>query len=147
MLLTGTHPRTLDEKHRLAVPKRLRDAMDDPATLYVTPGPDRSLWVYAEAELERLSARLEASPAEEADRRAFGRLFFAQTEAVDLDKSGRVLLPERLVKFAGLGRDVILLGVRDHLEVWDAAKWQGYLDAQAAQFDEIADKAFGRPRP
>ena len=53
MLLTGTHSRTLDDKKRLALPKRVREQLGDPATLFVTPGPDQCLWVYTQAELER----------------------------------------------------------------------------------------------
>jgi MraZ protein len=144
MLLTGTYPRTLDEKGRLALPKRLREVLAEPATLFVTPGPDQSLWLYTAAELERLASRLDEAPATDAEARVFRRLYFAQTEAVDLDKSGRMLVPERLAKFAGLGKEVVLIGVRDHLELWDAARWQAYVDDHAARFDSVAEKAFVR---
>jgi MraZ protein len=145
MLLTGTYPRALDDKGRLALPKRLRDALSEPGTLFVTPGPDQSLWLYTEAELERLAGRLDQTPATDAEARVFRRLYFAQTEAVDLDKTGRLLVPERLARFARLQKDVILIGVRDHLELWDATKWQGYVDAHAARFDTVAEKAFTKP--
>src|SRR5262245_11644047 len=120
MLLTGTHPRTLDEKKRLALPKRVREQLGEPLdTLYVTPGPDQCLWLFTQADLERLAARLDQAPAADAEARVFRRLYFAQTEAVDVDRSGRILIPERLVQFANLRHDVVLLGVRDHLELWD----------------------------
>lgn len=142
MLLTGTYPRALDDKGRLALPKRVREVLAEPATLYVTPGPDQSLWLYTEAELERLAARLDQAPATDAEARVFRRLYFAQTEAADLDKSGRLLVSERLAKFAGLQKDVVLIGVRDHLELWDAARWQAFVEANAARFDTVAEKAF-----
>jgi MraZ protein len=142
MLLTGTYPRSLDEKGRFALPKKLREALTEPTALFVTPGPDQSLWLYTEAELERLAGRLDEAPATDAEARVFRRLYFAQTEAVDVDKTGRVLVPERLARFAGLQKDVILIGVRDHMELWDAARWQGYVDANAARFDTVAEKAF-----
>jgi len=143
MLLTGTHPRTLDDKKRLALPKRVREQLgDNLETLYVTPGPDQCLWLFTQADLERLAEKLDQAPATDAEARVFRRLYFAQAEAVDVDRSGRILLPERLVQFANLRHDVVLLGVRDHLEVWDQERWQNYLAQHAPQFDAVAEGAF-----
>jgi MraZ protein len=110
--------------------------------LYVTPGPDQCLWLFTQEELERLAAKLDQAPAADAEARVFRRLYFAQTEAVDVDRSGRILIPERLVQFAGLRHDVVLLGVRDHLEVWDQERWQQYLAQHAPRFDAAAEGAF-----
>jgi MraZ protein len=142
MMLTGTHPRTLDDKKRMALPKRIREQLGEPETLFVTPGPDQCLWVYTQQGLERLADRLDQAPATDAEARVFRRLYFAQTEAVDLDGSGRILIPERLGQFASLQRDVVLIGVRDHLELWDAARWQEYLTQHAPRFDQVAEGAF-----
>jgi MraZ protein len=137
MLLTGTHPRTLDDKKRLALPKRVREQVGEITQLFVTPGPDQSLWIYTKDELERLSAKLDATPATDVEARVFRRLFFAQMEAVELDRTGRILVPERLVQFAGLEHEVVLLGVRDHLELWDAGRWTAFLNAHGPQFDKL----------
>jgi MraZ protein len=142
VLLTGTHPRTLDDKKRFALPRRVRELLGEPATLFVTPGPDQCLWLYTQDGLERLAEKLDQTPAANAEARVFRRLYFAQTEAVDLDRSGRVLLPERLVQFAGLRHEVVLIGVRDHLELWDAERWQRYLTENAPRFDAVAEGAF-----
>ena len=143
MLLTGTHPRTLDDKKRLALPKRVREQLGDNLdTLYVTPGPDQCLWLFTRADLERLAEKLDQAPAADAEVRVFRRLYFAQTEAVDVDRSGRILLPERLVQFANLRHDVVLLGVRDHLELWDQERWQNYFSQHAPRFDAVAEGAF-----
>ena len=142
MLLTGNYQRTLDDKKRLALPKRLREQLGDPPTLFVTPGPDQCLWVYTQDGLERLAEKLDRSPAADAEARVFRRLYFAQTEAVDVDGSGRVLIPERLAQFAGLKHEVVLIGVRDHLELWDAERWQQYLGQHAPRFDAVAEGAF-----
>jgi MraZ protein len=143
MLLTGTYPRTLDDKKRLAFPKRIRELLGDPTTLYVTPGPDQSLWVYTQEGLERLAEKLDQAPTADAEARVFRRLYFAQTEAVDVDRAGRVLIPDRLAQFAQLKHDVVVIGVRDHLELWDAAHWQQYLTDNAPRFDKVAEGAFG----
>lgn len=142
MLLTGTHPRTLDDKKRLALPKRIREVLGEPESLFVTPGPDQSLWVYTRDGLERLAQRLDESPATDADARVFRRLYFAQTEQVDVDRSGRILVPERLMSFAGLSQEVVILGVRDHLELWDAARWQQFVEQHGPRFDAAAENAF-----
>ena len=55
-----------------------------------------------------------------------------------------MLVPERLGKFAGLQKEIVLIGVRDHLELWDAVRWQAYVDQHSAQFDSAAEKAFTR---
>ena len=142
MLLTGTHQRTLDDKNRLGLPKRVRELLGEPTMLFVTPGPDQTLWLYTQTELERFSEKLDHQPATDAEARVFRRLYFAQTEAVDLDKTGRILLPDRLMQFAGLKHEVVLLGVRDHLEIWDAGRWQQYAEQHAQRFDSVAENAF-----
>src|ERR1700732_1144804 len=101
MLLTGTHPRTLDDKKRLGLPKRLREQLGDISQLFVTPGADQGLWIYPKDELERLSAKLDQTSATDAEARVFRRLFYAQMEAVDLDRTGRMLIADRLMQFAG----------------------------------------------
>jgi MraZ protein len=142
MLLTGTFPRTLDDKHRLALPRRVREQLGQPEQLFVTPGPDQCLWLYTQAGLERLAEKLDQSPATDAEARVFRRLYFAQTESVDVDRSGRILIPDRLTQFAGLQREVVLIGVRDHLELWDVQRWQQYLTQNAPRFDAVAEGAF-----
>lgn len=142
MLLTGTYLRTLDEKKRLGLPRRLREQLGAPERLFVTPGPDRCLWLYSQGGLEQLADQLDQSPATDAEVRVFRRLYFAQTEAVDMDRSGRVLIPDRLVLFAELKHEVVLIGVRDHLELWDAQRWTEYLAQNAPRFDAVAEGAF-----
>ncbi len=142
MLLTGTHERTLDDKKRLALPRKVRDMMQDPALVFITPGPDQCLWLYTQNELEALAERMDAVPATDGEGRVFRRLYFAQTESVEIDKSGRLLVPERLAQFASLDKEVVLLGVRDHLELWDMKRWKKYLTANAPRFDSVAEGAF-----
>lgn len=144
MLLTGTHPRILDDKKRLVLPKRVREQLGQVQRLFVTPGADQSLWVYDPQRLQDLSDKLAHRPATDSDARVFRRLFFAQMEEVDVDRNGRMLIPERLVEFAGLERDVVLLGVQDHLEIWNAARWQEYFSRHGPEFDAVAENAFQR---
>jgi MraZ protein len=144
MLLTGTFSRALDDKQRLAIPKRLREAMEcqTGGVLYIAPGTDRSLAIYNEQAFSRLAEKLAlASPARQ-DVRAFLRLFYAQAQQVELDSQGRARIPTELASLAGLEKEIVLLGVQDHLEVWSAVHWQNYLSQKQPHYDEIAETAF-----
>src|SRR5437870_3280015 len=99
MLLTGTHLRTLDQKKRVGLPKKLREQLGEPETVFVTPGPDQCLWLFTRSGLENLAEKLDQTPATDAEARVFRRLYFAQAEAVDLDTAGRILIPDRLAQF------------------------------------------------
>jgi MraZ protein len=144
MLLTGTFTRSLDEKQRIAIPKRLRDALGEGVdVLFVTPGNDGSLNIYTEVELSQVAERLAASSPAQQEVRAFGRLFYARAERVELDSQGRIRIPPELAQTAGLEKDVVLLGVQNHMELWDKTRWEAYLAGQQPRYDEIAEAAFG----
>lgn len=148
MLLTGSFSRAVDEKMRLAIPKRLRDIMESPAgaTLYVAPCTDRSLAVYNERAFSRLAEKLaQASPAKQ-EVRAFLRLFYAQAQQVELDSQGRIRIPAELAALARLEKEIVLLGVQDHLELWAAEEWKNYLAAKQPHYDEIAEMAFSNDK-
>jgi MraZ protein len=144
MLLTGTFPRTFDEKLRIAIPKPLKDelALQEGSVLYVTPGTDGSLAIYSPEVLEQLAARLAASSPTGRDVRTFARLFYAQAFRADIDKQGRVRLSQELVNLAGIAKEAVLVGAGDHLELWDKARWEAYLAQNQPQYDEIAEAAF-----
>lgn len=168
MLLTGTFPRTVDDKQRLAIPKRLRDALtvsdvslsqsgvgaapqtiegtsdesSSPCVLYAAPGTDGSLALYTEESFARLGAQLAASPPTGQDVRAFSRLFYSQAERLELDRQGRIRIPVELAKLANIQKEVVLVGVGDHLELWDKGRWEAYVEQQQAQYDQLAERAF-----
>ena len=144
MLLTGTFERSIDQKLRVALPKQLREALaarsDSP--LFVAPGTDGSLAIYHEASFDRLASQLmEASPTAR-DARAFRRLFYAQTQKIEVDRQGRIRISSALAAIAGLSREAVLVGVGDHVELWDKQRWQDYLSKKQASYDEIAEAAF-----
>jgi MraZ protein len=144
MLLTGTFSRAIDEKLRIAIPKRVREELlrGDGHALYVAPGTDGSLALYTEEVFATLAARLaSASPAEQ-DVRAFSRLFYSQAQRVEFDTQGRIRIPAELAELTHLKRDAVLLGVMDHMEIWDKARWEQYLAERRSRYDEIAEAAF-----
>lgn len=145
MLLTGSFTRALDDKLRVAIPKRLRESMKQPegGVVYIAPGTDESLAIYTEESFGRLAARLEQVSPTRQDVRAFTRLFYARAQSAEIDPQGRVRIPPELAQLAKLDKDVVLLGVQDHLELWAAERWQAYLTNQQTHYDEIAETAFG----
>ena len=70
------------------------------------------------------------------------RLYYSQAEEVELDTQGRIRIPERLAVFAGVSQEVILLGVHDHVEIWDQSAWENFLATHSAEFDRLASEAF-----
>lgn len=144
MTLSGTYTRSLDDKQRLAVPKRLCEDFNEPdlKSLYVAPGTNKSLMLYSPAGFEKLARKIGRQSSNSVEVRNYKRLFYSRAERVELDAQGRIRLPDRLVEFAGLSRDVVLAGVHDHAEIWDAAAWDQFLNATGPAFDEIATRAF-----
>lgn len=148
MLLTGTFVRTLDEKLRVALPKRLRDRLleGEEQSLHLAPGTDGCLALYNERVLTALGERVAMAAPNQHDVRAYGRLFYARAEPVELDAQGRLRIPAELAKLAALATEVVLLGVRDHVEIWDRERWESYLKEQQPRFDEVAERAIPERR-
>ena len=148
MLLTGTFKRTVDQKYRIAIPKRLRGPLIDGSEetsqgcLYIAPSTDGSLAIYSERSFSRLADKLSESSPTGQDVRAFSRMFYAQAQCVEMDSQGRVRIEPELVELAGLDKEVMLVGVGDRIELWDADRWQTYRTEQQARYDELAEKAF-----
>lgn len=141
MLLTGTYPRSLDDKMRVAIPKQIRDALAD-SKLYVTPGTDNALVIYTGEVLEQIGALLGSQSQAAKETRAFSRLFFAQAQPVELDKQGRMRIPVELANLAKFSNEVVVVGVRDRLEIWDAGSWTNFIEATQPSYDELAEKVF-----
>ena len=143
-MLTGCFSRSIDDKLRVAIPIKVRAMLEGPekGAIFVAPGTDGSLAIYAEKAFSRLAERLaEASPTRQ-DVRAFTRLFYAQAQQVELDVQGRARIPPELAAWAGLQKEVVLLGVQDHLELWAADRWAAYLAEKQPHYDRIAEAAF-----
>ena len=156
MLLTGTFKRSVDEKQRIAIPKKLRTAFarttksttetasesKPKAGLFIAPGTDGSLAIYTEESFSRLAEKLAAGSPTGQDRRAYSRMFYARAQRVEMDGQGRIRIDPELVKLAGLQDECVLVGVGDRLELWDASRWEQYQSEQQAKFDELAENAF-----
>ena len=149
MLLTGTFVRAIDEKQRIAVPKPVRDSLGFPGqrVLYLAPGTDGCIQLFPEGVFSDLAVQLGRTSPTGQDVRAFSRLFYAQAQRVEIDRQGRLRVPLELADFGRFSKEVVLLGVRDHLELWNRSQWAAYLAETQPRYDEIAESAFGQPMP
>ena len=150
MLFVGWHELTIDAKQRLAVPSEIRSqlgASGDGQTdgqsggggesggLYAVIQEGPTLSLYTVAGFEKRAEQLEASPRPPEEVLAYEQMFYALASRVELDKQGRVRLPERLLRIAGLARDVVMIGVKDHLQIHDRTAWEA----------KVADNLANRP--
>lgn len=122
--LLGTHRYQLDPKGRVSLPARFRAAFADGC--WLTMGQDRCLYVFPRAEWERRSEEVRSSPLSDADGRAYSRFFFGSSDEARLDGQGRVTIPQRLRETAGIDKEVVVLGVRDRMEIWDRETYEQY---------------------
>jgi len=137
-MFIGEFHHTLDEKGRLSIPVKFRPNLANGAV--VTRGLDRSLFLYPKTEWEALAAKISALPIGQADTRAFARLMLAGAMDVEVDKSGRAMIPEYLRKYAGLSKDVVVTGLYDRLEIWDEKAWEEYSAKTEAAGNDIAER-------
>jgi MraZ protein len=135
MPLTGTFPVALDDHKVMTLPGKILEQLGNCDTVLLSPGSDRCLWLTNQAHLDRLQAKLDKSPARESDVRSFKRLYYAQTVKVPV-KDGRLAITDKLAGFAGLGVELVLVGIDDHFEIWDAAKWRRYTQTKKASSTE-----------
>ena len=143
MPLTGTFERTIDDKLRLAVPKPLRDGfrVKPSEELFLAPGNEGCLSVYSTEGFDHFAQQLARVSPGRSNVRKFLRLFYAQAERVVLDKQSRVRIPERLLRHAQLKHEVVILGVNDHVEVWDKLLWDQFLTGNSPLYDELTTEA------
>ena len=144
MLFTGEYEHTIDAKHRVAIPAEIRSRLDSKqhgTAFYLAPGTDASLWLWPEKTFEMLASTSEQSLLPDEDLAEFEELLYSQSSWVEPDKTGRIRIPERLLKLAGLDSTVVILGVKDHLELRDPAAWAARRDEKLAKQSEIVMRA------
>ncbi len=125
---------TVDTKGRLIVPSKFREQLGD--EFVVTKGMDGCLFVYANEDWTAFEQKLTSLPLINKEARKFARFFLAGAAQVEVDKQGRILLPANLREFAGLEKDVVLVGVGSRIEIWSRENWEN-MDADS-DMDDIA---------
>jgi MraZ protein len=135
----GEYEHTIDDKNRLTLPAKFRDALAGGVVL--TRGLDDCLDVYARPSWDALvEQRLAPLDPFSKQARELKRFFFAAASDAELDKQGRVLVPPALTKHAQLGREVVVAGVHDHLEIWDRTTWADHVTKVEGSADDVAER-------
>jgi len=138
-MLLGTHSPRLDEKGRLILPAKYRDELAD--GLVLTRGQERCLYVFSQKEFERIHEQMREAPISSRQSRDYLRVFLSGASDEVPDKQGRVTIPLNLRKYAGLDRDLAVIGVGTRAEIWDAQAWEDYLAEKEASFSETDEDA------
>jgi MraZ protein len=137
-MFIGEYTHNLDDKGRLAVPVKFREALKGGAV--VTRGIDRCLTLYPLAQWQKMAERLSDLPASNADARSFVRLMLAGAMEVEIDRVGRIVVPQYLRKFANLSGAVVVAGLYSRVELWNQKDWQAYQEAAEVDAGDIASK-------
>jgi MraZ protein len=137
-MLLGEFEHTLDDKNRLTLPARFRDAFD--GVVVVTRGMDGCLYAYTRDDFARLVERMRALDPLSREARVMQRHFFSGATDAELDKQGRVMIPAALLESAGLRREVVVAGVYDHVEIWDRATWRTHLEEVEGSAEHVAER-------
>lgn len=138
VMFSGTYEHTFDDKNRLIVPRRLREKIDEQeegSGFVVTKGTSRCLFLYTPKTWRQLAEKLAEAAKSDPEAQDFLRMFYGNAEEVPCDRQGRILISERLKRLADLDREVALVGVTNRIEVWDLARWNGFVGEQESSFD------------
>ncbi|MBN1786826.1 MAG: hypothetical protein JW806_00340 [Sedimentisphaerales bacterium] len=139
LLLTGEYEGTLDEKGRVFISNKLRSQIDCDKhgnRFYLTLGPNGILCLYPEKYFQQLTLTTPQPTAGPDESVVFERMSFAMSNKVEMDKQGRVLITEKIRKRANLQNNLTLIGIRDHIEIWNAADWDKYFAEHFRQFQQ-----------
>ena len=137
-MLLGEHEHSLDDKHRLTLPAKLRADFED--GVVVTRGLDGCLYAYPRPAWAQLAERIQTLDPLAEDSRRMRRHFFSGAAHGELDKQGRMVIPAGLLEGAGITREVTVAGVFDHLEIWDRAMWRQQLHEVEGSAEDVAER-------
>jgi MraZ protein len=135
-MLLGEYNHNIDDKGRVSVPSKFREDLG--ASFIVTKGLDNCLFIYSKTEWNTFESKLKDLPLTNPNARNFIRFFFSGATECELDKQGRINIPQNLREYAGLSKDVSIVGVSTRVEIWDREKWSTYTSPDNMDLNEIA---------
>jgi len=137
-MFIGEYRHTIDIKKRLALPAKFRKELGK--NIIITRGLDNSLGVYPSKEWQMVSDKLGKLPASQLEARGFARIMLAGAMAVELDRLGRILIPEYLKTYANLKKNVVICGLYNRLEIWESQNWETYKKKVEKEVGDFAAK-------
>ncbi len=136
-MFIGEYSHTIDDKNRLSVPVKFRASLANGCV--VTRGLDHCLWVYPKEAFEELAEKISELPITQKNARSFSRLMLAGASELELDKSGRVVLPKYLMEYAEINGKVNVNGVYNRIEIWPEEKWRVFKKEMEDNSEEVAE--------
>ncbi len=137
-MFIGEYRYTVDNKKRLAIPAKFRSGLGSKAV--VTKGLDQSLLLYPKKEWQVLAERLSNLPFSQSDARGVARTMLAGAMEVDVDKAGRILVPNYLKEYAGLEKEAVVVGLYNRVEIWSKKLWEEYQKKTEKEVGNIAER-------
>jgi len=137
----GEYHHNIDNKGRLIIPAKFRDALGE--EFVITRGLDQCLFGYSMDEWKLIEDKLKTLPLTKKDARAFTRFFFSGATECELDKQGRVNISSPLLTYAKLEKECVILGVSNRIEIWSKQQWEDYFTASEDSFAELAENMVG----
>ena len=137
-MLLGEYSHNLDAKGRVSVPAKFREDLGH--TFIVTKGLDNCLFAYSKEEWKTFEEKLKNLPLTNMNARNFIRFFFSGATECEIDKQGRINIPQNLREYASLSKDVYIIGVSTRVEIWNKEKWDNYTSPENMDLDEIANQ-------
>ena len=139
-MFSGTFRPKLDDKGRLFLPAKSREAMGD--GLVITRGQELSIDVRTRADFDVFTQKFKNASQTDARPRAYGRMLFALSSEQVPDKQGRITVTPELREYAALDRDCVVIGIYDRIEIWDPQRWTAYTAEQESAFADIQEEIF-----
>ncbi|SUY47233.1 cell division protein MraZ [Clostridium putrefaciens] len=136
-MFMGEYQHAIDNKNRIIVPSKFRENLGD--KFVITKGLDGCLYIYDMDEWDLLQEKLKKLPLTSKDARAFVRFFFSGANEVQLDKQGRALIPQNLIEYCKINKEIISIGVMSRIEIWSKERWDEYNETNI-DYDEVAEK-------
>jgi MraZ protein len=137
-MFIGEYSYIIDHKKRLSIPSKFRKSLGKKAI--ITRGLDNCLVVYSINEWQKVTKKLESLPSSKIDARGFSRIILSGAVDVNLDKLGRILIPDYLKKYAGLKKEVMVIGLSNKIEVWDEKNWKDYRQKTEKEIGDMASR-------
>lgn len=135
----GLFEHNLDEKGRLSLPKGLRSSLNENSSLYIMKGFEGCLAVYNEEEFKKLCDECSQISFNKKNSRTYLRIVLSSVVSLSIDKVGRIQIPVATLNKYQIGKQVTIIGVGDHFEIWDSNKYNQYQDEANEKFEEIAE--------
>lgn len=136
-MFMGEFNNKLDTKGRMIVPSKFRDDLSE--QFVITRGLDKCLFGYTHEEWSRIEEKMKNLPLTKRDARKFMRLFFSGATVVEVDKQGRINIPQNLRTYAGLSKECTIIGVSSRIEIWDTEEWSDFYSDSEENFEDIAE--------